>query len=456
MSSQNKNSPITANFLDIANIDKKGLDESVILEISRYKQEPDWVTQFRLDAFKQYKALPMPEFGPDLSDLDLNDIQYFMRSTDKVHTRWQDVPKEIKDTFEALGIPKAEQEYLSGVKAQYESEVIYSSLKKELANEGVIFLDIDTAIKKHPEFFTEYFGKLVPPTDNKFAALNSAAFSGGSFVYIPKNTVVTRPLQAYFRLNAQRMGQFERTLIIVDEGSEAHYVEGCTAPMYTTNSLHAAVVEIYIKSGAKLRYTTVQNWSKNVYNLVTKRAHIDAHGSMAWVDGNLGSKVSMKYPACILAGTGAHGEMLSIGYASSGQCQDVGAKMIHLAPKTTSIVHSKSISVEGGISNYRGLTHVSENATDVRSRVECDALILDSNSVSNSYPLSRIKNSSATVEHEAVVTKLDDMRLLYLMNRGISQQEARRMIIAGFVDPIVKELPIEYALELNRFFELAV
>lgn len=433
---------------------EKGLNEDVVKQISAMKNEPEWMLEFRLNAHRIFNSKPMPEWGGDLSKIDYDDIYYYLKPTEKQERSWEDVPAEMKDTFERLGIPAAEREHLAGVKAQFDSEVIYGSLMAELEEQGIIFMGTDEALQKHPEIFEEYFGKLIPPTDNKFAALNSAVWSGGSFVYIPKGVHVKRPLQAYFRINAINMGQFERTLIIADEGSYAHYVEGCTAPVYSANSLHAAVVEVFVKPGARFRYTTIQNWSNDVYNLVTKRARVEKNGVMEWVDGNLGSKLTMKYPSCYLVGENAHGEVLSIAYASENQHQDAGAKMIHTAPNTSSTIVSKSISLNGGRTSYRGLVNVTPSASNAKSRVECDALILDSDSASDTYPTMKIDESSAQIEHEATVSKIGEEKMFYLMSRGLTEVEAMGLIVSGFIEPIVKELPLEYAVELNRLIEL--
>jgi Fe-S cluster assembly protein SufB len=433
---------------------RRGLGEDVVREISKAKDEPQWMLDFRLRALKMFGERPMPNWGADLSAINFDEFIYYHRPEEVDKRTWDDVPDSVKTTFERLGIPQAEREYLAGVKAQYDSEVTYSSLLSELEEEGVIFLSTDEALKKYPHFFDEYFGKVIPAADNKFAALNSAVWSGGSFVYIPKGVHVKRPLQAYFRINAEKMGQFERTLIIADEGSYCHYVEGCTAPVYTTNSLHSAVVEVIVKKGARFRYTTIQNWSNDVYNLVTKRARVEEDGIMEWVDGNLGSKVTMKYPSCFLVGPRAHGEVLSIAYAGKGMHQDAGAKMVHVAPNTTSLIVSKSISAYGGRTSYRGLVHVSPAAPNSASRVECDALILDSDSASDTFPTMRIEESSARIEHEATVSKIGEEKLFYLMSRGLSEAEAMSLVVSGFIEPIVKELPMEYSIELNRLIEL--
>lgn len=433
---------------------QKGLNEDVIRQISHMKGEPQWMLDFRLHAYKTFLSKPMPEWGGDLSKIDFESIYYYLKPMDKEERKWEDVPADIKETFDRLGIPEAEKEHLSGVKAQFDSEVAYSSLRSELEEQGIIFLSTDEALKKYPEFFKEYFGKIVASNDNKFAALNSAVWSGGSFVYIPKGVHVKRPLQAYFRINAVSMGQFERTLIIADEGSYAHYVEGCTAPVYSKDSLHAAVVEVVVKPGARFRYTTIQNWSNDVYNLVTKRARVEKHAVMEWVDGNLGSRLTMKYPSCYLVGEGARGETLSIAYAGEGQHQDAGAKMIHIAPNTSSKIISKSISARGGRTSYRGMIQVTPSSTLAKSRVECDALILDDKSASDTFPLMKIEEDSANIEHEATVSKIGEEKMFYLMSRGLSEAEAMGLIVSGFIEPIVKELPMEYAVELNRLIEL--
>jgi Fe-S cluster assembly protein SufB len=435
---------------------KKGLDAEVVQNISTLKQEPEWMSTYRQKALAFFETKPMPTWGADLSHIKFEDIYYYIKPTLDQKKSWADVPADIKETFDRLGIPQAEREFLAGVKAQYESEVVYGSLLQELEDEGVIFLDTDSALKKYPQFFQDYFGKIIPYQDNKFAALNSAVWSGGSFVYIPKGVKVKRPLQAYFRINAKNMGQFERTLIIADEGSFVHYVEGCTAPVYSSDSLHSAVVEIIVKKNARVRYTTIQNWSGDVYNLVTKRARVEEKGIMEWVDGNLGSKITMKYPSCYLVGDGAHGEVLSIAYANGPRIQDAGAKMIHAAPNTTSKIISKSVSLNGGRTTYRGLVQITPAAPNSKSKVECDALILDENSASDTFPVMRISESSAHVEHEATVSKIGQEKLFYLMARGLSQEEAATLIINGFIEPIVKELPLEYAAELNRLIELSM
>lgn len=433
---------------------KKGLNENIIKEISEKKNEPESMRNFRLKSYEVFKNKEMPTWGADLSDIDFNDIYYYLKPSDKKERSWDEVPSEIKNTFDKLGILEAEKRHLAGVEAQFDSESIYGSLMAELKDQGVIFTSTDEALKKHPELFKKYFGKIVPARDNKFAALNSAVWSGGSFVYIPKGVKLKRPLQAYFRINAIKMGQFERTLIIADEGSEAQYVEGCTAPTYTENSLHAAVVEVVVKKNARFRYTTIQNWSNNVYNLVTKRARVEEGAIMEWVDGNLGSKATIKYPSCYLVGERARGEMLSIAYSAENQHQDVGAKMIHIAPNTSSKIISKSISLRGGRGTYRGLVSISPSAHNAKSGVECDALLLDDKSRSDTYPTMNINNNSAHMEHEASVSKVDEGKLFYLMSRGLTEEEAMGLVVSGFIEPIVKQLPLEYAVELNRLIEL--
>ncbi|MBI4093141.1 MAG: Fe-S cluster assembly protein SufB [Candidatus Kerfeldbacteria bacterium] len=432
----------------------KGLSADVVLAISRYKKEPDWMTAFRLKAYSIFKDKPMPTWGADLSDIDFDNIYYYLKPVNKQGRSWDDVPSEMKRTFDKLGIPEAEKKFLAGVGAQYDSEVIYHSVRDSLKKQGVIFTDMDTGLREYPEIVQQYFGKLIPPADNKFASLNSAVWSGGSFVYVPKGVHVTMPLQAYFRINAKNMGQFERTLIIAEEGSSVHYVEGCTAPIYASDSLHAAVVEIYVKRGARVRYTTIQNWSKDVYNLVTKRMQVQEEGVGEWIDGNLGSKVTMKYPSVYLVGRKAHGEVLSLAFAGAGQHQDAGGKAIHSAPETTSLITSKSISKDGGRTSYRGLLHIAKSAQNAKSTVRCDALILDPQSRSDTYPTMKIRAKNVTVGHEATVSKIGDEQLFYLRSRGLKENEASAMIVNGFVEPIVKELPFEYAVELNRLINL--
>lgn len=433
---------------------RKGLDEDIVRQISYMKGEPEWMLEFRLKALKHFMERPMPNWGADLSRLNFDDIYYYVKPTDKEGRTWDDVPDEIKETFERLGIPEAERKFLAGVGAQFESEMVYHRVIESLEKQGVIFKSIEDGLRDHPDLFREYFGTVVPYTDNKFAALNSAVWSGGSFVYVPPGVKVDLPLQAYFRLNAANIGQFERTLIIVDEGAQAHYVEGCTAPIYSTDSLHAGVIEIIVKRGGRFRYTTIQNWSHNVYNLVTQRALVYENATMEWVDANMGSKVTMKYPSCVLLGEGAHGEVLSMAFASKHQHQDAGAKMIHVAPNTTSKIVSKSISKSGGRSSYRGLLKVYPGATGVKSNVVCDALILDPQSQSDTYPYMEIEEDDVTIGHEATVSKVNDEQLFYLRSRGLSEEEATTMIVAGFIEPFVKELPMEYAIEMNRLIQL--
>jgi Fe-S cluster assembly protein SufB len=437
-------------------ISEKGLNADVVRQISEMKNEPAWMTEIRLKAYEHFVERPMPNWGDVelLNQIDFDDIYYYVRATDKVGRDWDEVPPEIKDTFDKLGIPEAEQKFLQGVSAQYDSESVYHNIRKDLENKGVIFLDMDSALREHPEIVKEYFGTIIPLNDNKFAALNTAVWSGGSFIYVPKGVHVDMPLQAYFRINTKNMGQFERTLIIVDEGAYVHYVEGCTAPTYSSDSLHSAVVEIIVKEGGRCRYTTIQNWSNNVYNLVTKRAVAEKNATMEWVDANLGSKLTMKYPAVILKGEGAHGEVLSIAFAGKGQHQDAGAKITHLAPNTTSQIISKSISKDGGRSSYRGLLKVVEGADNVKSNVVCDALLLDDHSRSDTYPYIEIDAKRVTMGHEASVSKVGEDQLFYAMSRGLNEDEANAMIVNGFIEPLVKELPMEYALELNRLVQI--
>lgn len=433
---------------------KKGLSEKVVRDISAQKQEPTWMLESRLTALAQYERMPIPLWGADLGAINWEDIHYYLKPVDKAYQTWDDVPDSVRQVFDAIGVPEAEKSMLSGVGGQYDSEVIYHSLQKTLAKKGVIFLSMDEGLKQYPDIVKQYFGKVVPYGDNKIAALNTAVWSGGSFVYIPKGVVIDLPLQAYFRINAENAGQFERTLIVAEEGSSVHYVEGCSAPAFTSASLHAAVVEVVVKEKAKVRYTTVQNWYKTVYNLVTKRATVARDARMEWVDCNLGSKITMKYPSCLLMGERAHGEMLSIAVAGSGQHQDAGAKMIHLAPHTTSRITSKSISKNGGRSSYRGQIKMSSLATGSRSKVVCDALILDAQSRSDTYPSNQILTGEATLEHEAYVSKIGEEQMLYLMSRGLTQEEAQSIIIKGFLEPIIQELPMEYAVELNRLVKM--
>ena len=432
----------------------KGLSPIVIRQISELKDEPRWLLNYRIDAYKIFLQKSDLSWGADLSGLDFNDIRYYVSHTEKSETNWDDVPDDIKRTFDRLGIPEAEQKFLSGAGGQYDSEVVYHDMKKELTEQGVIFSDPETAFKEHPDIFKEYFGTVIPSLDNKFSALNSAVWSGGSFIYVPPGVKIDYPLQAYFRINSESMGQFERTLIIADEGSQIHYVEGCTAPTYTKASLHSAVVEIICKKNSRVRYSTIQNWSGNVYNLVTKRAIAEEGAVMEWVDGNLGSKVTMKYPSVYLNGEGAHGEVLSIAFAGEGQHQDAGGKIVHNAPNTTSKIISKSLSKDGGRTSYRGLVKVAKNAINVKSNVICDALILDDKSQSDTYPYIEIDSDQVNIEHEATVSKIGEEQLFYLMSRGITELDASAMIVNGFIEPLVKELPMEYAVELNKLIQL--
>jgi Fe-S cluster assembly protein SufB len=434
---------------------KRGLNEDVVREISALKNEPKWMLDFRLKALRLFERKPMPNWGADLSGIDFDNIKYFVRATDKQVTSWDDLPVDIKNTYDKLGIPEAEkQRLLAGVAAQYESETVYHSINADLERQGVIFLDTDTALKEHEDLFREHFATVIPSGDNKFAALNSAVWSGGSFIYVPKGVHVEIPLQAYFRINTENMGQFERTLIIADEGSYVHYLEGCTAPIYSSDSLHSAVVEIIVKKGARARYTTIQNWSNNVYNLVTKRAAAHEGATMEWIDGNLGSKVTMKYPAVWLLGEHAKGETLSIAFAGPGQHQDAGSKMVHAAPNTSSTIISKSVARGGGRTSYRGLVQIQEGAHKSKSNVKCDALLVDTVSRSDTYPYVDVREDDVTMGHEATVSKVSEDQLFYLMSRGLTEDEAMAMIVRGFVEPIAKELPMEYALELNRLIEL--
>lgn len=432
----------------------KGLSEEVVRAISKYKNEPDWMLEFRLKALKAFNASPLPSFGPDLKDLDFSSYTYFTRPSDKEAKSWDEVPETIKNTFDKLGIPEAEQEYLAGVSTQYESEVVYHNMLKEVEDKGVIFLSTDMALKLYPELFRKYFSTVVPVADNKFSALNGAVWSGGSFIYVPKGVHLDKPLQSYFRINNEKSGQFERTLIIVDEGADVHYVEGCTAPTYSKESLHAAVVEIIIHKNAKCRYSTVQNWSTNIVNLVTKRAVCYENAAMEWIDGNIGSQVNMKYPACILKERGAKGTCISIAVAGKGQYQDAGARMIHEAPDTVSTIISKSIVKNGGVANYRGTVRHMPNATNCRAHVECDTLILDPISKSDTIPTNEVRNNQSYIEHEATVSKINEDQLFYLMSRGLSEKEATQMIIMGFIEPFSRELPMEYAVELNQLIKM--
>jgi Fe-S cluster assembly protein SufB len=433
---------------------KRGLDRETVLEISRMKGEPEWMLEFRLKAYDHFLKRPMPNWGGDLSGINFDDIFYYIRPSEKQGKTWDEVPEYIKNTFERLGIPEAERKFLAGVGAQYESEVIYHSLREDLQAQGVIFLDMDAGVREYPDLVKQYFGTVIPANDNKFAALNSAVWSGGSFIYVPEGVRVEVPLQAYFRINAENMGQFERTLIICAPGSYVHYVEGCTAPTYSSNSLHSAVVEIIVQEGARCRYTTIQNWSKNVYNLVTKRAAAYKNATMEWVDGNLGSKLTMKYPAVWLMEEGARGEILSVAFASDDQHQDAGGKVVHVAPHTSSQIISKSISKGTGRSSYRGLVKVYKGARDVKSNVVCDALLLDETSKTDTYPYIEIEEEEVSVGHEATVSKVAEEQIFYLQSRGLSEDEAMSMIVNGFIEPIAKELPLEYAVELNRLIQL--
>ena len=433
---------------------RMGLDREIVEQISAMKGEPEWMLDFRLKAFEHFQKRPMPTWGGDLSKLDLDNIYYYVKPAEAESKSWDDVPETIKNTFEKLGIPEAEQKFLAGVGAQYESEMVYHQIQEHLEEQGVIFLSIEDGLREHPDLFREYFSTVIPIEDNKFAALNSAVWSGGSFVYIPKGITVNLPLQAYFRLNIANIGQFERTIIIADEGSQVHYVEGCTAPTYSSDSLHSGVIEIVVKKGARVRYTTIQNWSTNVYNLVTQRALVHEGATMEWVDANLGSKLTMKYPSCYLIGPGAHGEILSMAFAGEGQHQDAGGKIIHVAPHTSSKVTSKSISKGSGRSSYRGLLKVYKGAKDARSSIVCDALLLDDTSRSDTYPYIEIDEEDVTIGHEASVSKVGEEQLFYLMSRGLSKEEATTMVVSGFIEPLVKELPMEYAIEMNRLIQI--
>ncbi len=432
----------------------KGLTRETIVEISRIKKEPEWMLEFRLKAFEQFERMPMPSWGPNLDEVNFDDYTYYIRPSDRTEKSWEEVPETIKNTFDKLGIPEAEQKYLAGVTTQYDSEAVYHNMLKEVEEKGIIFLDTDSALKQYPELFKEYFATVVPISDNKFSALNSAVWSGGSFIYVPKGVHLDKPLQSYFRINSEQMGQFERTLIIVDEGADVHYIEGCTAPTYSKDSLHAAVVEIIIKEGGKCRYSTVQNWSSNILNLVTKRAKVEAHGAMEWIDGNVGSHINMKYPACVLVGEYARGMCISIAVANKTQVQDAGAKMIHLAPHTNSTIISKSVSRNGGEVNYRGIVHHGPNAQYAKSKVECDTLILDKISRSDTIPTNINETNTSTIEHEATVSKISEEQLFYLMSRGLTKGQATEMIVMGFLEPFTRELPMEYAVELNQLLKL--
>ncbi|CAJ1499139.1 Fe-S cluster assembly protein SufB [[Mycobacterium] kokjensenii] len=434
---------------------QRGLSEAVVRDISAKKNEPEWMLEARLRAYRTFLKKPMPNWGSDLSGIDFDNIKYFVRSTEKQAQTWDDLPEDIRNTYDRLGIPEAEkQRYIGGVAAQYESEVVYHKIREDLEAQGVIFLDTDTALKEHEDLFRENFATVIPAGDNKFSALNTAVWSGGSFIYVPKGVHVDIPLQAYFRINTENMGQFERTLIIVDEDAYVHYIEGCTAPVYSSDSLHSAVVEIVVKPGGRCRYTTIQNWSVNVYNLVTKRARAEAGATMEWVDGNIGSKVTMKYPAVWMTGEHAKGEVLSVAFAGEDQHQDTGAKMLHLAPNTSSNIVSKSVARSGGRSSYRGLVEIHKGANGSKSSVKCDALLVDDVSRSDTYPYVDIREDDVTVGHEATVSKVSENQLFYLMSRGLTEDEAMAMVVRGFVEPIAKELPMEYALELNKLIQL--
>ena len=433
---------------------KKGLNEEILREMSWLKGEPQWMLDFRLKSYRRFGNRPMPHWGGDMSDIDFDNIYYYIKPTEELSDDWDDVPESIKNTYEKLGIPEAERKYLAGVTAQYESEVVYHRNREDLEAQGVLFSDMDTALREHPDMVKRYFGKVIPPNDNKFSALNSSAWSGGSFIYVPPGVEVEMPLQAYFRINAENMGQFERTLIIADEGSKVHYIEGCSAPTYTSDSLHSAVVEIIVKPSARVTYTTIQNWSDNVFNLVTKRAYVEAEGHMEWIDGNIGSKLTMKYPAVVLAGPKASGEVLSVAYAGPNQHQDTGAKMTHAAPETTSKIVSKSISKDGGRTSYRGLVRVEDDAYGCKSHVQCDALILDEDSVSDTYPYMEVGSGDAVIGHEATVSRVADEQLFYLQSRGLTEEQAMGMIVNGFIEPVTRTLPMEYAVEWSRLIEL--
>ncbi|GGL53270.1 Fe-S cluster assembly protein SufB [Sporolactobacillus putidus] len=432
---------------------KRGLTEDIVREISKKKNEPQWMLDYRLKGLRHFYKRPMPQWGADLGGLNFDDLTYYVKPVQNQGRSWDEVPDEIKNTFDKLGIPEAERKYLAGVSAQYESEVVYHSMKKDLEKEGIIFLDTDSALQKHEKLFREYFGKVISFADNKFSALNAACWSGGSFVYVPKGVKCKTPLQAYFRINSESMGQFERTLIVVDEGASVHYVEGCTAPVYSSSSLHSGIVEIYVRKNAYCRYTTIQNWANNVYNLVTQRAICEEHATMEWVDGNIGSCITMKYPSVVLKGEGARGNTLSIAIGGRGQNQDTGSKMIHLAPNTSSTIISKSIAKNGGNVTYRGKVHFSPNAVNSRSHVECDTLIMDDKSTSDTIPYNEVLNKDISLEHEAKVSKVSEEQLFYLMSRGLTEQEATEMIVMGFIEPFTKELPMEYAVEMNRLIK---
>ena len=432
----------------------KGLTEEIVRQISAWKNEPEWMCEFRVKAFHQFEKMEMPNWGPDLSEIDFQDFTYYKKVSNEAERSWEDVPEEVKNTFEKLGIPEAEKKYLAGVTTQYESEAVYHNMLDEVREKGVLFLDIDSALKEYPDIFKKYFATIVPASDNKLAALNSAVWSGGSFIYVPKGVKLEKPLQSYFRINSESMGQFERSIIIGDDGAECSYVEGCTAPQYSKDSMHAAVVEVFVGKGAKCRYSSVQNWSGNILNLVTKRAKVEEHGTMEWIDGNIGSRISMKYPACILAGEYAHGLCISIAVGSKNQFQDTGAKMIHLAPHTTSSIVSKSVSRNGGVTNFRDWIRFTPKAENSRTKIECDTLILDNKSRSDTIPLNINDCDSATIEHEAKVSKISEEELFYLMSRGLSEAQATEMIVMGFLEPFTRELPMEYAVELNQLMKI--
>ena len=432
----------------------KGLTEEIVSQISAWKNETEWMCEFRVKAFHQFEKMEMPNWGPDLSEIDFQDFTYYKKVSNEAERSWEDVPEEVKNTFEKLGIPEAEKKYLAGVTTQYESEAVYHNMLDEVREKGVLFLDIDSALKEYPDIFKKYFATIVPASDNKLAALNSAVWSGGSFIYVPKGVKLEKPLQSYFRINSESMGQFERSIIIVDDGAECSYVEGCTAPQYSKDSMHAAVVEVFVGKGAKCRYSSVQNWSGNILNLVTKRAKVEEHGTMEWIDGNIGSRISMKYPACILAGEYAHGLCISIAVGSKNQFQDTGAKMIHLAPHTTSSIVSKSVSRNGGVTNFRDWIRFTPKAENSRTKIECDTLILDNKSRSDTIPLNINDCDSATIEHEAKVSKISEDELFYLMSRGLSEAQATEMIVMGFLEPFTRELPMEYAVELNQLMKI--
>lgn len=430
----------------------KGLTKEKVIEISKIKQEPKWMLDFRLQSFATFEQLENPTFGPEIK-INFEDIEFYKKVTDSISNKWEDVPKDVKQVFDKIGLPEAEQKYLAGVGAQFESEVIYHNMLQELEEKNVIFCDTDTALKKYPELFQEYFNHLVKYDENKYTALNGAVWSGGTFIYIPPHTHLDRPLQSYFRINTKNMGQFERTIIIVDEDSDLHYMEGCTAPTYTSDSLHAAVVEIYVKKNAKCRYTTIQNWSTDVYNLVTKRAIVEENGIMEWIDGNIGSSINMKYPACILNGKGASGNTISVAIAGTNQYQDTGAKMIHLAPYTKSNIISKSIATKGGVANYRGTVVIDKKAEHSKSKIKCDTIIMDEHSKSDTIPKNVVSNTTSILEHEATVSKLDKDQLFYLMSRGLEEEKAKELLIIGFIDKFKEELPMEYAVELNALLK---